>query len=136
MVTVKEIYRNSDTEGSLNASYKGFSIRSRAYVSQSRSSGSIRSVFDDAPNVSSAQHSSADEIIKENEFSVLTNTNPKEKTSVSDSYLPFRCSCDYQKYISCDVKKPWISKSKSENDIIMSSSSKEIRAFSSLTILH
>lgn len=132
MVTIKEIYRNSDTEGSGNASYKGFSIRSRAYVSQSRSSGSIRSVIDDAPNVSSAQHSSVEEIIKENEFSVLSNTNSKEKETVSAAYLPFHYSCDYQKY---GVKKPWISKSKSENDIIMSSSSNEVRAFRSLTIL-
>ncbi|XP_066481367.1 uncharacterized protein [Tiliqua scincoides] len=138
MVTIKEIYRNTDTEESLNASHKGFSIRSRAFVSQSRSSGSIGSVFDEAPNVSSAQLSSADEIIKELEFSVLSNSNPKEKASVSAAYLPYHRSCDYQEHGTPYgvLKKPRISKSKSENDIIMSSSSKEVRAVHSVTMLN
>lgn len=99
-------------------------------MSQSRSSGSIGSICDDALTVSSAHHSSTNE----KEFSDLPNDDLKEKASVSAAYLP---SCDYQEHdASYNVTKPRISKSKSENDIIISASRKEVCASRSFTVLH
>ncbi|XP_053102865.1 uncharacterized protein LOC128323553 isoform X2 [Hemicordylus capensis] len=135
-VTVKEICCSSDTEGSLNTPYKGLTVRSRAYVLASRSSESIRSFCDDTYDVSSAQFSSADEIM-ENELSNQCNSKPKEKVSIPVAHQPKHSSCRQGPSTSRDVLSPLkelkISRSKSENDIITSFSGKELHAVSSAT---
>lgn len=138
-VTITEIYGSSDTEGSSNKSDKSLSVRSRAYLFTSWSSDSLGSLSDDICDYSSAQLSSSDEIILEKVFLNQSSTNAKDKISVPVAHQPDHYSCDNQERSSSSavlqIKKPRISKSKSEN-YITSSSSKELHAVHSATFFY
>lgn len=75
---------------------------------------------DDVCDTSTAQHSSSDEIIMEHGFSnqPRSNTNQKENTPVSVACQ----SCKNQGQSTSTGEKLRISKSKSENDIHVSTS--------------
>ncbi|XP_048352187.1 uncharacterized protein LOC125432564 isoform X4 [Sphaerodactylus townsendi] len=135
-LTIKEIYASSDIDCSSNGSQLSFTVRSKTYLFPSWSSESMGSLFDeDACDAFSAQLSSSDEIM-ENEFSQqpTSNTNQKENSSIAVVHH----SCKYQDHSSYSdelllIKKVRISKSKSENDMYVSSS-KELRPVRSFTI--
>ncbi|KAG8132396.1 hypothetical protein E2320_010244 [Naja naja] len=136
-VAVKEIYDSSDTEGGSKKSHRSLTVRSRAYVFPSRSSGSIQSFYDDVCDICSAQFSLSDEFIIEKPCSNLSSTTPKAKETVSVACQTNHYSKDDQNYINTDMspqlKKPTISRSKSENDIVKASSSNTSRPVQSLT---
>ncbi|XP_058034003.1 uncharacterized protein LOC131195799 isoform X2 [Ahaetulla prasina] len=137
-VAVKEIYDSSDTEGSSKKSHRGLSIRSRAYVFPSRSSGSVQSFYDDACEICSAQFSLSDEFTVEKPCSNLSSTTTKAKETVSVACQTNHGLKDDQNYDintdkSLQLKKPTISRSKSENDIVKASSSNTSRPVELLT---
>ncbi|XP_070601955.1 uncharacterized protein C1orf185 homolog isoform X2 [Erythrolamprus reginae] len=117
-VTVKKIYDSSDTEGK---SHRSLSVRSRAYVLPSQSSGSEQSFYDDVCEICATQFYLSDEYIVENPYSNLSSTTPKAKETVSVACQTNHWVKDDQNYINPDMspkpKKPTISRSKSENDI-------------------
>ncbi|XP_039175828.1 uncharacterized protein LOC120297349 isoform X2 [Crotalus tigris] len=136
-VTVKEIYDSTDTEGSSKKSHRGLTVRSRAYVFPSRSNGSVQSFYDDVCDICSAQFSLSDEFV-EKPYSNLPSTTPKAKEAVSVSCQTNHCLKDEQiSGINTDMspqfKKPTISRSKSENDIVRACSSNTSRPVQSLT---
>ncbi|XP_032073180.1 uncharacterized protein LOC116508655 [Thamnophis elegans] len=124
---VKEIYDSSDTEGSSKKSHRGLSVRSRAYVFPSRSSESVQSFYDDVCDICSAQFSLSDEFTVEKPCSNLSSTTPKAKETVSVACQTNHSLKEGQNYdintnMSPQFKKPTISRSKSENDILKASS--------------
>ncbi|XP_060087787.1 uncharacterized protein LOC132566611 [Heteronotia binoei] len=125
-VTVKELYASSDADRSSNGSQRSFTVRSKAYLFPSWSNESMGSLCDDdVCDASSTQHSSSEEIIMEHEFSnqPRSNTNQKEKTPVS--VVCHSCKNQGQSTSSdvlLPVKELRISRSKSENDIHVSTS--------------
>ncbi|XP_026521482.1 uncharacterized protein LOC113410913 [Notechis scutatus] len=137
-VAVKKIYDSSDTEGGSKRSHRSLTVRSRAYVFPSRSSGSVQSFYDDVCDICSAQFSLSDEFIIEKPCSKLSSTTPKAKETVSVACQTNHYSKDDQNYyintdMSPQLKKPTISRSKSENDIVKASSSNTSRPVQSLT---
>lgn len=136
-VTVKEIYDSTDTEGSSKKSHRGLTVRSRAYVFPSGSNASVQSFCDDVCDICSAQFSLSDEFV-EKPYSNLLSTTTKAKEAVTVACQTNHCLKDEQNYcintnMSPQLKKPTISRSKSENDIIRASSSNTSRPVQSLT---
>lgn len=135
-VTIKELYASSDADRSSNGSQRNFTVRSKAYLFPSWSSESMGSLCDDdICDASSVQHSSSDEIIMEHEFSnqPTSSTNQKEKTPVS--VICNSCKNQGQSSSSDEllpIKNLTISKSKSENDIHISTSN-QLRPVHSFT---
>ncbi|XP_077189896.1 uncharacterized protein LOC143835700 [Paroedura picta] len=136
-VTIKELYASSDADRSSNGSQRSFTVKSKAYLFPSWSSESMGSLCDDdVCDASSSQHSSSDEIIMEHEFSnqPRSNTNQKENTPVS---VACHSSKNQGQSTSSDellpIKELRISKSKSENDIHISTSN-QLRPVRSFTI--
>lgn len=134
---VKEIFDSSDTEGSSKKSHRHLSVRSRAYVFPSRSSESVQSFYDDVCDICSAQFSLSDEFTVEKPCSNLSSTTPKAKETVSVACQTNHSLKNDQNYINTDMplqlKKPTISRSKSENDIVKASSSNTSRPVQLLT---
>nr|XP_028589351.1 uncharacterized protein LOC114599017 [Podarcis muralis] len=111
-VIMKEIYGSSDTEGSSEISCRGLTIRSRAIVLPSRSSDSIQSLFDVRDEVSSQQSVTMDN---------GSSTVPPKNDLVPVPQQPDNQEKSTSNDVSSQLKKTTISKSKSDNDLTISS---------------
>ncbi|KAH0618632.1 hypothetical protein JD844_018014 [Phrynosoma platyrhinos] len=110
-VTIKQIYSSSVSEVSSEVSldHRSLTVRSRAYVSTSLSSQSIRSFCDDVCDVSSSQLSLSDEIKIESHISNPSRTIPKENESVGIVPQP-ESLCDNQEQCTSSDLLPQLKK--------------------------